>query len=73
MVRETIEAKEAAELLGLSEWTIYDLARRREIPHIRVGRRVLFRRTSLLSWLDEQEAASVRQEPAARGRGGRTR
>lgn len=59
MTRETIEAGEAADLLGLSVWTLYDLARRRSIPHIRVGRRVLFRRASLLAWLDQQEAAST--------------
>ena len=57
-MRETIEAREAAEIIGLSEWTVYDLARRREIPHIRLGRRVLFRRTTLLSWLSEREAQS---------------
>lgn len=59
MNRETMEASEAAALLGLSVWTLYDLARRRAIPHVRVGRRVLFRRTSLLAWLDQQEAAST--------------
>jgi len=67
-MRETIEASEAAELLGISAWSIYDLARRREIPHIKLGRRVLFRRTSLLAWLDEREAASLRQEPVSTGK-----
>lgn len=63
-LRETIEASEAAELVGVSEWKIYDLARRHLLPHVRIGRRVLFRRQSLLQWLADQEAASVRQEPA---------
>lgn len=57
--RETITAQEASGLLGLSAWTIYDLARRHEIPHIRVGRRVLFRQSSLLAWMDAREAAST--------------
>lgn len=61
-VLETIEAPEAAELVGVSQWKIYDLARRRLIPHIRIGRRVLFRRESLLSWLKAQKEASIRQE-----------
>ncbi|WP_338826276.1 hypothetical protein MTBGP_09790 [Moorella thermoacetica] len=65
--RETITAGEAAEIIGLSEWTIYDLARRHVIPHIRVGRRVLFRRSSLLAWLEQQEAASIRHEPDQTG------
>lgn len=68
-LRETIEATEAAAILGVSPWTIYNLTRRRMIPHIRVSRRVLFRRSSILAWLDERERASmaVEQEPE-RGR-----
>ena len=57
--RETLEAAEAAEILGLSRWTLYDLARHHAIPHVRVGRRVLFRRMSILAWLDAQEAVSM--------------
>jgi len=67
-MRETLEAREAAEILGLSTWTVYNLVRQHEIPHIKVGRRVLFRRASLLAWLDEQETASVRQEPERTGK-----
>ncbi|TYO97045.1 helix-turn-helix domain-containing protein [Desulfallas thermosapovorans] len=68
-LRETIHAKEAAEMLGVSEWTIYDWARRKIIPHIKVGKRVLFRRSSILQWLDEQEAASlVQPEPVDSGK-----
>lgn len=66
--RETIVAKEAAEMLGVSEWTIYDWARRKIIPHIKVGKRVLFRRASILQWLDEQEQASVAAEPVKQGK-----
>ncbi|MBC7342520.1 MAG: helix-turn-helix domain-containing protein [Clostridia bacterium] len=57
-MRETMEAKEAAELLGVSTWTVYDLARKHVIPCIKIGRRVLFRRASLLAWLDAQEQQS---------------
>ncbi|MCL6612473.1 MAG: helix-turn-helix domain-containing protein [Peptococcaceae bacterium] len=67
-MRETIEAKEAATILGLSEWTVYDLARRRVLPHVRVGRRVLFRRTSILAWLEAQEVASVAAPAVESGR-----
>ncbi|OPY60037.1 MAG: Helix-turn-helix domain protein [Pelotomaculum sp. PtaU1.Bin065] len=59
-VRETIDCKETAALLGLSEWMIYDMVKKRLIPHVRVGtRRVLFRRSSVLAWLDEQERNSI--------------
>ncbi|MGI9861785.1 helix-turn-helix domain-containing protein [Moorella naiadis] len=66
-LRETITAGEAAKILGMSEWSVYDLARRRLIPHVRPAgmRRVFFRRSTLLAWLEAQEAASVQQkEPA---------
>ncbi|MDI6709473.1 MAG: helix-turn-helix domain-containing protein [Bacillota bacterium] len=59
--RETIDADEVAAMTGLSAWSIYNLVRRGEIPHIRVGRRVLFRRSSILNWLEEQEQATKRQ------------
>lgn len=67
-MRETITAEEVARIVGVSEWTIYDLARRRVIPHIRVGRRVLFRRTSILAWLEQQEQASLQREPGSAGK-----
>jgi len=65
-LRETITAEEAAAIVGLSTWTIYNLARQRQIPCIRIGcRRVLFRRSSILAWLEAQEAASIQEkEPA---------
>ena len=50
--RETITAGEVAQLLGVSEWTVYDLTRRKMIPHIKIGRRVLYRRSSILAWLE---------------------
>ena len=63
IARETIVAKEAAEMLGVSEWVVYDWARKKLIPHIKVGKRVLFRRSSILQWLDQQEEASMVVEP----------
>jgi excisionase family DNA binding protein len=62
-MRETITAKDAAALLGKSEWWVYEQAKRRVLPHVRVGRTVLFRRASLLAWMEAQERASVAAEP----------
>lgn len=67
-IRETITAKEVAEMLGISEWTVYDWVRKKLIPHIRVGKRVLFRRNSILQWLEAQEQASVTVEPEDTGK-----
>ncbi len=59
MGRSTLTAKEAAKYLGISYWKVLEMAKRGEIPHIRAGSRVLFRRESLDQWMLEQEQASV--------------
>lgn len=46
-----ISAEDAAKLLGLHKVTLYDGARRGEIPCRRVGRRFIFVRETLLEWL----------------------
>ena len=56
-------AREAAALIGKSEWWTYEWAKRGVLPHVRVGRTVLFRRASLLAWMEAQEEASVAAEP----------
>ena len=48
---EILTADEVAELLGLNRKTVYDAARRGQIPHRRVGRRLLFERGSIVDWL----------------------
>ena len=47
-------AQEAAELLRIPRSTVYELARSRRIPFIKVGRRTLFARQTLLEWIAEQ-------------------
>jgi excisionase family DNA binding protein len=44
-------AKEAAAFLGVSPWTLYAAANRHEVPHRRLGRRMLFLRSALKAWL----------------------
>ncbi|KJS18545.1 MAG: hypothetical protein VR69_00155 [Peptococcaceae bacterium BRH_c4b] len=61
--RATLTAKEAAEVLGISYWLVLELVKRKKIPAIHAGSRVLFRLESLNKWLDEQEQGSLRQEP----------
>ena len=48
---EVITADEVAQLLGVDRKTIYAAARRNEIPHRRLGRRLLFERESIVHWL----------------------
>ena len=37
---KTLSAQEAAELLGVSRWAVYDAVRRGEIEAVRVGSRI---------------------------------
>lgn len=49
---------EAAALLGLTKPQLYQLLRSRssvKVPHIRLGKRVLFKRESLERWLESLE------------------
>lgn len=59
-MRETMNAREAAEYLGVSKDTMYLMARNGEIYHFRPRSRVMFRRSSLDRWMDEQEAQSMK-------------
>ena len=39
--KRLISQKETAEYLGISYWTVRDMVFRGDIPHIRIGRRIL--------------------------------
>lgn len=47
-------ADEVAALLGLGRQTVYDGCSRGEIPHLRVGRRIVFCREVVLAWFRGQ-------------------
>lgn len=47
----TLTANELAAMLGVDRKTVYDGARRGEIPSVRVGRRFLFPREAIDAWL----------------------
>jgi excisionase family DNA binding protein len=53
-----LSIREAAITLGVCERTVWTLAQERELPHVRIGRRVLFSRSALEAWIARQEAAS---------------
>lgn len=60
---DVVNADEAAAFLGLDRKTVYEYARRGAIPHQRLGRRVLFSKRALVSWL-----SSCKSAPHRRGR-----
>ena len=41
--------------LGISYWLVGQLVRKKELPHFRVGRRILFRKKVIDNFMEEQE------------------
>jgi excisionase family DNA binding protein len=50
-----LTAEEAALFLRISEPMVYLLVKREGLPVVRVGRRVLFLRESVINWLKQKE------------------
>jgi excisionase family DNA binding protein len=58
---KVMSAEEVAEFLGVDRNTVYDYAGRGTIPCRRLGKRLLFHRPVLVSWLDPCRAALTRK------------
>lgn len=56
--RLIITIREAAELLGLSESTVYRLARENRIPVVRIGASVRVNRRHLEAWIEAHTEAA---------------
>lgn len=50
-----VGASEAERILGFGSRKLWSLTASGEIPHVRVGRRVLYRVEALREWLAERE------------------
>jgi excisionase family DNA binding protein len=59
--RLTVTVEEAGEMLGISRGLAYELVRRGELPHVRLGRRIVVPMRSLLAMVngDDEITASV--------------
>ena len=53
--RTTLTMEEVAEYLGSSYWLVGQLVRKNELPHFRVGGRILFRKKVIDNFMEEQE------------------
>ncbi len=58
MPAEVLNVDEVAELLKLGRNSVYEAASRGEIPHRRVGRRLIFSRAAVLEWLSGKMPAN---------------
>ncbi|MFD6210204.1 helix-turn-helix domain-containing protein [Peribacillus frigoritolerans] len=53
--RQTITVQETAAYLGISKDLVYAMAKAGELPAVKIGRRILFRKESLDRWMQAQE------------------
>lgn len=53
--RTTLTMEEVAEYLGISYWLVGQLVKKNELPHFRVGGRILFRKKVIDNFMEEQE------------------
>lgn len=68
MAKEIVDVEGAAELLGVSTWTVYQLARKGEMPGTRVGKEWRFVRASLIQWVANGAQANQLQKLLSKAR-----
>ncbi|WP_430787149.1 helix-turn-helix domain-containing protein [Virgibacillus flavescens] len=60
MERQTMTVKEIAAYLGVHTDTIYAMVKSKQIPHLKMGTRILFTKESIHLWIQDQEYTSLR-------------
>ncbi len=60
--RLTVNAREAAQMLGVSERTIFQLSKAGKLPHKRLGARVVYSIAALKKFIDEPDTETVKPE-----------
>lgn len=63
--RLTVSVDEAARLLGISRSFAYELCARRELPAVRLGRRLVIPRRALLELIEEGTSVKSDNDEAA--------
>ncbi|MCA9281104.1 MAG: helix-turn-helix domain-containing protein [Phycisphaeraceae bacterium] len=58
--RLTVNRREAARMLGISERLLWTLTNAGEVPHIRLGARVLYPVKALNEWIEERTSGADR-------------
>ena len=56
VARMLLSIRDASVALGVSERTIWTLTQEGQLPHVRIGRRLLFSQTALAAWIAQQES-----------------
>lgn len=58
-VDEFLNISEVSKLVGLEESTLYGLTSKRKIPHYKPGKKLLFKRSEILAWIDKSRQATA--------------
>lgn len=53
----SLSVKEAAEISGIGSGTLYELVAAGEVPHVKVGRKILIDKAAFEQWFTEQAQA----------------
>ena len=69
--RPLLTVAQVATLLGRSRWTIYSMTESGELPHVQVGRALMFLPDEIDALLREQRGIGAGRRPKPRKRGGR--
>ena len=59
--RTTLTMKETATYLGVSYWLVTQLVKRKEIPYLKIGGRIVFRVKALEEYLIDMEQKSLKK------------
>lgn len=65
-----LTAEDVAELIGMRTDYVYALARSNQIPHLRFGRTLRFRRASVDAWIRAVESGTLTRSEETAGRRG---
>jgi excisionase family DNA binding protein len=60
---ELLTAREVAILLRVTTQWVYNATRHGDVPHVRLGRYVRYRRDAIEAWLTASESAGAARRP----------
>lgn len=60
--RTTLDVKEVSQYLGVSVDFLYKTVRENSVPHIRIGKKILFKKDAIDQWLDQKMQGGVEDD-----------
>lgn len=69
-MEKLLTAKQVSELLEVSVSAVYDWVSRRQIPYVKLGRLIRFKKNEIFRWVDTR-TIRPKERPSKRKAGGR--